>query len=321
MWLLDNEGENDPARNLALEEYALRHLDPERSFLLLYVNRPSVVIGKNQNAFEEVNLKEMHTRGIPLLRRISGGGTVYHDLGNLNFSFISRFRRGTLLRGRERMKPIVETLRTLGAAVELSERDDIFLDGCKVSGNAQFTTTQRTLAHGTLLYDSDLEGISAVLAAKEGRFISRATASRRSPVTNLRPHMEQLAPDLAALRLALQSRILGPSDGADSTRRLTRAEWAEVDRLADEKYRDWQWNYGYFREFELRRERTLGDVAIEMRLTVKRGSIHRAQFRGDGLRLGTLLEGVRYEARAIEEALALQPPSPGTLREWCDLIY
>jgi len=327
MVLLDNEGEVDPARNLALEEYALRELDPESSFLLLYVNRPSIVIGKNQNAFEEANLEQLRRRHLPLLRRISGGGTVYHDLGNLNFSFISRFKRGTLLRRRERLEPIVKTLRSLGAAVELSERDDIFLDGRKVSGNAQFTTTQRTLAHGTLLYSSDLDQISAALTPKRGVFTSRATASRRSPVTNLRPHIVNSAPELSTLRGALILALLGQPDLSCPVRRLTAEEWAAVDRLAEEKYRSWDWNFGYFREFELRRERNVGGIDVRMSLEVERGSIRFISFEGDALapQVITTLEaqllGARYEAQTIEERLKQHPPATGTIGDWSELIY
>lgn len=327
MWLLDNEGELDPARNLALEEYALRHIDPPRSFLLLYVNRPSIVIGKNQNAFEEANLDQMHRHGTPLLRRISGGGAVYHDLGNLNFAFISRFRRGTLLRTLDRVAPIVETLRTLGAPVELRERGDIFLDGRKVSGNAQFTTTQRTLSHGTLLFDSDLGRISASLAANDGRFRSRATASRRSPVTNLRPHIVEAAPDLATLRAALIASLLETNGTTVPTRRLTAIEWAEVDRLAEERYSNWDWNFGYFREFTLERRRVMGSREVEMTLEVERGRIRFADFRSNGLPLAERespagrLKGVRYEPTCIGEALAARPPSAGSIEEWRALIY
>jgi lipoate-protein ligase A len=327
MILLDNEGEVDPARNLALEEYALRELDPESSFLLLYVNRPSIVIGKNQNAFEEASLEQLRKRKLPLLRRISGGGTVYHDLGNLNFSFISRFKRGTLLRSRERLEPIVETLRSLGAAVELSERDNIFLEGRKISGNAQFTTTQRTLAHGTLLYSSNLNQISDALTPKEGVFTSRATASRRSPVTNLRPHIVNSAPELSTLRGALVLALLGQPELSCPIRRLTPEEWAAVDRLAEERYRSWDWNFGYFREFVLERKRSVGGIDVRMRLKVERGSMRTLAFESDGIPTGTRraleaqLVGARYEAQTIEDRIKQHPPATGTIEDWRELIY
>ena len=173
----------DPYYNLAVEEYLFR--TEREDVFMLWQNEPTVVIGKNQNAFVEVDMDYLRQNGIHLARRITGGGAVYHDLGNVNYSFIRDSRQG--IDFVSFTAPIIEALATLGISAELSGRNDLLVEGRKISGNAQYSAGGRTLHHGTLLFDSDLSVLSAALRPDEEKLKSKAVKSARSRVTNLAP--------------------------------------------------------------------------------------------------------------------------------------
>ncbi len=178
----------NPHYNLALEEYLLRH--EREDVCMLWQNEPTVVIGKNQNAFAEVDVDALRRDGVHLARRITGGGAVYHDLGNVNFSFISANSAQTGLDFARFTAPILAALATLGVHAELSGRNDLLLDGQKFSGNAQYSAGGRTLHHGTLLFDTDLTALSRYLRPDEEKLKSKGIRSVRSRVTNLAPHLQ-----------------------------------------------------------------------------------------------------------------------------------
>ena len=177
----------DPHYNLAVEEYLFRN--EREDVCMLWQNEPTVVIGKNQNAFAEVALDTLQRDGVHLARRITGGGAVYHDLGNVNFSFISTNNAETGLDFARFTAPILTALSALGIRAELSGRNDLLLDGQKFSGNAQYTADGRTLHHGTLLFDTDLTALARYLRPDEEKLKSKGIKSVRSRVTNLRPHL------------------------------------------------------------------------------------------------------------------------------------
>src|SRR5690554_2341039 len=159
MIFIDNEGNNDPHLNLALEEYIVRNFK-DKDYLLFYINEPSIIIGRNQNTLEEINQSYVEENGIHVVRRISGGGAVYHDLGNLNFSFITNYDKKSLNNFRKFTEPIINVLQSLEVNAELKGRNDIVADGRKISGNAQFSTAKRMFSHGTLLFDSNLSEVA-----------------------------------------------------------------------------------------------------------------------------------------------------------------
>ena len=179
----------NPHYNLAVEEYLFRH--EREDVCMLWQNEPTVVIGKNQNAFAEVDIDALHRDGVYLARRITGGGAVYHDLGNVNFSFISANSAETGLDFARFTAPIVKALAALGLRVELSGRNDLLLDGQKFSGNAQYSAEGRTLHHGTLLFDADLTVLARYLRPDEEKLKSKGIKSVRSRVTNLKPHLQE----------------------------------------------------------------------------------------------------------------------------------
>ena len=177
----------DPYRNLAIEEYLFLHSDDD--VFMLWQNEPTVVIGKNQNAYAEIDFDFVRKNGVHIARRITGGGAVYHDLGNVNYSFISTQRGKEGLDFAYFTAPMIEALSALGVQAELSGRNDLLVDGKKFSGNAQHASGDRVLHHGTLLFDSDLEALSSALHVDEEKLRARAIRSVRSRVTNLRPYL------------------------------------------------------------------------------------------------------------------------------------
>ena len=177
----------DPYVNLAVEEYLFRHADED--IFMLWQNDRTVVIGKNQNPYAELDLDVVREQGIRIARRITGGGAVYHDMGNVNFSFISPRSPQTGIDFATFCEPIVKALASLGAAVSLSGRNDLLIDGKKFSGNAQHASGGRVLHHGTLLFDSDLSVLSRVLRPDEEKLRAKAVRSVSSRVTNLRPYL------------------------------------------------------------------------------------------------------------------------------------
>ena len=177
----------DPYRNLAIEEYLFLH--SEDDVLILWQNEPTVVIGKNQNAYAEIALDVLRSRGVHVARRITGGGAVYHDLGNVNYSLIATGQGD--LDFAYFTAPMIRALESLGVHAELSGRNDLLVDGKKISGSAQHASGNRVLHHGTLLFDSDLEALAAILKVDEEKLRAKSIRSVRSRVTNIRPYLRE----------------------------------------------------------------------------------------------------------------------------------
>jgi lipoate-protein ligase A len=275
MRLIDNNGVTDPSVNLALEEYCYRNLDTRHDYLLFYINRPSIIIGNHQNPFQEIDFDCAVQNKIRPLRRISGGGTVYHDLGNLNFSFITAFAGEMLDYFKTLLQPVLKTLQRLGVPAQLTEKNNILVDGKKISGNSQHTDMRRMLSHGTLLFDARLDILHQALKSRLEIVYSRAVASIRSKVTNISNHlgrpmkMETFLADLTA--------EISAAFGELRMYRLTAGEWTAVHRLAKEKYRSWDWIFGRTPEFSAihRFKFNAGDVYAQV--LVKGGIIEGIQ--------------------------------------------
>src|SRR5690625_2133753 len=166
MKFIDNKGITDPRINLAIEEYVLNEFGENDTYLLFYINEPSIIIGRNQNTVEEINTDYVEEKGIHVVRRLSGGGAVYHDLGNLNFSFITKDDGESFHNFAKFTEPVVSALQKLGVPAELQGRNDLVANGRKISGNAQFSTKGRMFSHGTLMYDSEIEEVVRYLRVK-----------------------------------------------------------------------------------------------------------------------------------------------------------
>jgi lipoate-protein ligase A len=307
MRYVDNRGITDPRLNLALEEYVLRQRFPGEDCLLFYVNEPSIIIGRNQNTVEEIDPEAVEARGIHVVRRISGGGAVYHDLGNLNFSFITPYARERFNRYESFTRPVVAVLRELGVPAELGGRNDIVADGRKISGNAQFVSGDRMFSHGTVLVDTDLDVMPTVLTPKPGKVESKGHKSVRSRVANISEFLD--APLTAeALRGLLLEGIFGSRSPAERLE-LDEADWEAVRGLAESKYGAWEWNIGKSPPCTIARAQRFPFGEIDVRIDVREGLVAGVRFFGDYIGLEEVaglerrLEGVRYDREAIDAAL------------------
>jgi lipoate-protein ligase A len=309
MLFVDNGGVTDPHLNLALEEYVLRHRFPGEECLLFYINDPSIIVGRNQNTIEEIEPDLVRSRGIHVVRRISGGGAVYHDHGNLNFSFLAPYQFKRFNRYEHFTRPVIAVLRELGAPAELNGRNDILAGGRKISGNAQFASGDRMFSHGTLLFDSDLDVIPTVLTPKPGKIESKGHKSVRSRVANI---SEFLAAPLTMEEF--RGRLL---DGIFGSRRdlplveLTDGDWDAVRALVAAKYGTWEWNIGKSPPCNVQRAKRFTAGEIDARIDVRDGRIAALRFFGDYLgqsevaELEGLLVGTPYDRDAV--AAALEP--------------
>jgi lipoate-protein ligase A len=244
MRFVDNHGITDARVNLALEEYVFRHKPVEEDVLLLYVNAPAIIIGRNQNTIEEIDADVVAERGITVVRRVSGGGAVYHDLGNLNFSFMTPDVKGRFNRYDTFTRPVIEVLHDLGVPAELGGRNDILVDGRKISGNAQFASPTRMFSHGTLLLDSDLDAVTAALRPRPGKVESKGVKSIRSRVANI-SEFSSAQVDVDELRERIVEKIFGTREHSRVPQiELTDEDWHAVYALVDAKYGSWAWNYG-----------------------------------------------------------------------------
>ncbi len=307
MVFIDNEGVTDASLNLALEEFALRNFDFSETYLLFYINAPSIIIGRNQNTLEEINQGYVEENGIQVVRRLSGGGAVYHDLGNLNYSFITDYATGRLNNFHHFTGPVIEVLRSLGAPAEMSGRNDILVEGRKVSGNAQFATPKRMFSHGTLLFDSELDEVTRALDVKMTKLQSKGHKSVRSRVANISEFLAEPM-DTQAFRERLLDGLRAEEEMP--TYRLSPDEWRRVEELADSRYRSWDWNYGASPPFNVQRRRRFEGVGeIDLRLYVKKHVIEDAKIYGDFLGHGDvsdiegLLRGQRYVLDDLRRAL------------------
>jgi lipoate-protein ligase A len=305
MLFVDNAGITDPRTNLALEEYLLRQVNTAEPLLLFYVNEPSVIIGRNQNTLEEIDPDYVESHGIHIVRRLSGGGTVYHDLGNLNFSFITNGKED-LHNFHRFTEPVVTVLRELGVVAELRGKSDIFAAGKKISGNAQYATANRMFSHGTLLFDTNLEEMLHAINPRRTRIESKAVQSVRNFVTNIR----ELLPQDMTLKELKQALLHGIFEGGSVlTHGLTEADWRGVRELAARRYMTWEWNIGRSPEFNVRKSERLTAGKVEARIDVRQGRIRAVKFYGDfsgrrdAAELEGLLLGVRYDRQGLVMAV------------------
>lgn len=238
---------HDPYYNLALEEYLFRYTEDE--VFMLWQNDDTVVVGKNQNVYTELNLSAMNERGTRLARRITGGGAVYHDLGNINYSFISAAANEDTSSFEYFSRPVISALKALGLEVYLSGRNDILLDGKKISGSAEHTEKGRTLHHGTLLFDTDLSVLSGLLTVDREKLTSKGISSVSSRVTNIKPYLGDY-PDAPALILALEKKISEQFDCA----RFSLPEDVRIDELCKRNSSE-EWLYPKRRILEEYEER------------------------------------------------------------------
>ncbi len=293
----------DACRNMAFDEFALESLPLDEPVFYLWRNAPSVIIGLNQSAYAEVNLPYLKEHGIALARRVTGGGAVYHDLQNLNYTIVGK-SRDLNADYPEYLHMVVDALRQLGVPAELSGRNDIMVDGRKCSGYAKRVWKDRLMVHGTLMFDVDLETLQEVLSVPGSKMAASGIASVRSKVANLREYLPQFC-DVLALKDAL-NRILA---GADTEVPMDASKQEAIDRMADEKFRTWDWIYGKSPEAQFRASQKFACGTVEVCWSVHHGLLEDVRFSGDFLGnlpaegLAARLNGLRYEQNSISAAL------------------
>ncbi|GGW30235.1 lipoate--protein ligase [Arenibacter certesii] len=307
MIFIENEGNTNPRLNLALEEYVLRNFDPANDYLLFYINEPSIIIGRNQNTLEEINHQYVEKENIHVVRRISGGGAVYHDNGNLNFSFITNHDGKSLSNFKKFTAPVIKVLQALGLNAELKGRNDIEVDDKKISGTAQFSTGKRMVSHGTLLFDTDLEEVVNALNVKMDKIVSKGHKSVRSRVANISEFLQD-AIKIAEFRELLLEGLYEESEPFESYH-LTAEEWEGVHQLKAVKYDTWDWNYGKSPKFNIQRSKRFPIGEVDMRIFVEKGHIQDFKIFGDFFgkepleSLEQLFIGTRYEKEDITTLL------------------
>ncbi|MBQ6286871.1 MAG: lipoate--protein ligase [Bacteroidales bacterium] len=286
----------DPYFNMAFDEYCLENILADEPYFYLWRNRPSVIIGLNQNVWSEVNLPYLEANGITLARRVTGGGAVYHDLQNLNYTII----------GADSLtpEPIVESLRRLGVAAELTGRNDIFVEGRKISGYARRVSKHQEIIHGTLMYDVDLETLAHVLDTPGSKMQAKGIASVRSRVANLKDYLPG-SKSLDEVQAALQEYL---SDG-DGPMDFPPEGLEQVRKMAEEKFSTWDFIYGHSHEADLTRKAKLPCGTVEASLCIYRGKIRSVVFSGDFLfdepadPLAHSLMGCRFERTSVSKVL------------------
>ena len=294
----------EPYFNLALEEYFLKQTDEE--YFILWRNEPCIVVGKNQNTLSEIHLEFVKERNIKVVRRLTGGGAVFHDLGNINFTFIVN-DESSFNDFKGFVAPIIGTLKTLGIDAEFSGRNDMLIEGKKFSGNAQCKHKSRVMHHGTLLFSSNMNDLSGALKPKDIKFSDKSVKSVASRVTNISEHLEN---KLSVLEFKdeifryISSNTQSPIDS------LTQEEIEKINKLRDEKYSTWEWNFGNSPKYSFYNEKRFAAGTFEVHIDVLKGIIKDIKIFGDFFgkndisELEASLKNISHEKASISKALS-----------------
>ncbi len=277
-WQFIDVTSTDAGFNLALEQYVFDCLPRDRNYFILWQNRNAVIIGRHQNTHAEINEAYVQAHGIQVIRRLSGGGAVYHDMGNLNFTFIQDSETGIALDLGLFCQPVAAAIRALGADAQVNGRNDITVDGKKFSGNAQYVREGRVMHHGTLLFASDMQAAQDALRPDPDKVKAKGVQSVRSHITNLQPLLPGVT--LAQFKEKLLESLFAGRPMTPYT--LTAEDLAAIERIRAERYATWDWNYGGSPPCNLRRKmRVEGCGTVEVMLHVQGGRIRDAAFYGD----------------------------------------
>lgn len=259
-----------PYFNLAAEEYFLKKDSEDK--LILWQNDNTIVIGRNQSTFTEINLSRAEELKVNIVRRMSGGGAVYHDLGNLNYTYITKSSGDDFLNFKKFTKPVIDVLKSLGVDATLSGRNDMLIDGKKFSGNAQYVYKDMLLHHGTLMFNTSVNILSKVLNVNELKIKSKGIASVKSRVTNISEHSDITIDEFCSLLFK----------SAEGTRyELTPTDIFEIEKLRKEKYETWEWNFGYSPKHSFKNEKLFPCGIVSVSIDAKDGKIADIKFSGD----------------------------------------
>lgn len=314
----------DPYTNLATEEYLLKNTSSD--IFMLWRSQPSIIVGKHQNAMAEINYFFVRENGIPVIRRLSGGGTVYHDLGNLNYTFIVNGAEGNLVNFRRYTQPIIDVLRGLGVDARFEGKNDLRVNGKKISGNAEHVYKNRVLHHGTLLVGSNLENLSMALKSPTNRYSDRAVQSIRSVVANLNDFLDRgVTTNDMANRILDYLALLFPESARYE---LSDSEQEGIGLLAKSKYSTWEWNFGYSPAYVMQNTIDTRMGVLRLEISVEMGVIRRLRITnnlGDEADIPGIvgrLTGCRHEFNEVVRALSgVSSPIVDDPNRWANSIF
>ena len=299
----------DPYYNLAFEEYVLNN-NKDDDYLMLWQNDNTIVIGVNQNALEEINFTEVKKANVNIARRITGGGAVYHDLGNLNFSYITDWNDGENRNYGHFLQPITEAFAEIGIKIEIKGRNDLVIDGKKISGSAQSLVNDRILHHGTLLINSNLDIVGKMLNASPEKMQSKGVKSVRSRVTNIQNYTTKEL-NIDNVKDLLLRHWFGENDVKLS--KLNEKALEEIVNMKNEKYSTWDWIYGRSPDFNFKNKKRFAGGEIETNLDICEGMIRNCIISGDFLALKDVrdveesLKNKKYDEKEVERIIKSLP--------------
>lgn len=304
MFLIKNINTN-PYFNLAAEEYFLDH--GEKDILLLWRNDRTVVVGRNQNSIEEINMDYVKNNGVAVVRRLTGGGTVFHDMGNVNYTIIQKFDNSLFSDYEFFTKPVCDFLETLGVNAVLSGRNDLLIDGRKCCGNAQARRNGKIMHHGCILFSADVADLSGCLNPSKLKIESKGVKSVRSCVTNISEHLkEPMGADafFECLYQYFKENVKGIEEYS-----LTEKDCCSIESLAKKKYETWDWNYGQSPSYTAQKSCKYEFGIVDVRLMVEDGRIQNLKVYGDffGIKeisqLEELLRGIPHQREEVQKVL------------------
>lgn len=295
----------DPYFNLAAEEYMLKHFQDD--VFMLWRNDNAIIVGKHQNTLSEINLDYVKEKGIKVVRRISGGGAVFHDLGNLNFTFIKNGDEGQLVDFRKFTQPIIDVLKNMGADAKFEGRNDLTIEGKKISGNAEHVWKNRTLHHGTLLFSSIISDLSKALKVNPLKFKDKAVKSVRSRVTNIKDHLTEDM-DVQTFSERILSYIMEKYEDS-RLYAFNEEDIRKIEEIKNSKFGLWEWNFGYSPKYNFEKLSKTPGGTIEFHINVEKGRMKDVKIYGDFFHkydideLEKRLSGIQHDSAAIYQAL------------------
>ncbi|WP_066504445.1 lipoate--protein ligase [Abyssisolibacter fermentans] len=295
----------NPYFNLAAEEYVLKKFDEE--CFMLWRNEPCIVVGKNQNTLSEINEDYVKENNIIVVRRLSGGGAVFHDLGNLNFTFVANDDSKSFSDFKKFTQPIIDVLKTIDINAEFTGRNDLTIDGKKFSGNAQYKYKNRIFHHGTLLFTSNIKDLSGALKVKKDKFKDKAVKSVKSRVTNISKHLKSPLTINEFMNLIMEHISKNPNVKEYI---FTNEDIKNINKLVEDRYSKWEWNFGKSPKYTFKNEKKFKGGIIEAYLYVNKGIIESIDLYGDFFSAKDItditkaLTGIKHSREAIIEALS-----------------
>lgn len=294
----------DPFFCLAAEEYLLKNFAED--IFMLWKSNDTVVVGKHQNALAEINYPFVRENNIKVARRISGGGAVFHDAGNVNFAYMKNVSSPAEISFKQFTAPVVDALAHLKVTATTSGRNDLLIEGLKVSGNAEHVYKNRVLHHGTLLYNSNLESLGQAIKVAPGKYASKAVQSNRSPVANILPFLKKEMSIEAFMQFLLDFQL---TKNKARFYELTEADKENIQRLTEEKFKMWEWNFGYSPKYSFQNQLEIDGMELLIRLKVVKGIISEVEVGGSyfsekvSWQLSEFLQGKKHFFDDIQQAL------------------